>query len=78
MKFKEFFYWFSIIGPVYDIVRGAIAGIAECVGKYSYNRRYISELNKFNLDNEKPVDDLSRVYGDVYLERFLKENNERK
>lgn len=61
MKFKEFFYWFSIIGPVYDIIRGAIAGIAECVGKYADNRRYISELDKFNSDNEKTFDVMAQI-----------------
>ena len=51
MKFNKFLYWFSVVGPLYDIIYGAITGIVECVNKYSDNRRYISELNKFNSDN---------------------------
>lgn len=55
MKFKEFCYWFSIVGPIYDIIRGALAGIAECVGKFADNRRYLDELKQFNEDNERKV-----------------------
>lgn len=47
MKFKRVLYWLSIVPPIFDIVRGAVKGINEEVMKYSDNRRYLEELEKF-------------------------------
>lgn len=48
MKVKKVLYWLSIVPPIFNIVRGAVKGIAEEVLKYSDNRRYLEELKKFN------------------------------
>ncbi len=55
MNYKKAVYWLSIVGPVWDIVVGAVKGIAEVVMRYSDNRVYYEQVEKFNQDNERKV-----------------------
>ena len=52
MKFSKILYYSTLIGPIINAIVSTISEIREMVLKYSDNRKYMENLNKFNKDNQ--------------------------
>lgn len=60
-NFSKIFYYMTLVGPILNTIITTYKEIKEMVLKYSDNRKYMENLNKFNDDNMSSFEGVVKI-----------------
>lgn len=63
-KFSMILYYATLVGPILNTIISTCKEIKEMVLKYSDNRKYMENLNKFNEDNMSSFEGVVKILND--------------
>lgn len=63
-NFNKILYYATLVGPILNTIISTYNEIKEMVFKYSDNRKYMENLNKFNEDNMSSYEGVVKILND--------------